>query len=286
MEDLERAGDIPHQSRVSPVRKSYLRFLELVGVRALYLFICASVQEPTLPSVGSAGATKGWSAEQLYERRSGSRYFAGANLIRTVLHLPVIAYGTIHGYKWVTLLFSFFAICHLLLTIVESYKSGIVDLIPEDEKGSEIDKFVPANFAAWWFAPKRWESEEFYHRIGIKPFQWMTTAIIKYIWLTKEERKQGVKVEYLRSMNPTQVLRFEVSTRVGEMVHMAMGLMDGIPLVLAITTKSGWGWVLYFAWIFWGDTWLGFLQRYHRLRVWKLVVRCRKKLESAGQDGS
>jgi hypothetical protein len=85
-------------------------------------------------------------------------------------------------------------------------------------------------------------------------------------------------------MNPIQVLRFEVATRVGEMVHMVMGLMDAIPLILAITTGSGWGWILYFAWIFWGDTWLGFLQRYHRLRVWKLVQRSRRKLALDHED--
>lgn len=256
-----------------------MKACEALGVRALYVFTASSVQEPILPSTKDAPEKKGWSAEQLHERRSGSRYFAAANMIRTVFHLPVIVFSVIYGFKWVTWLFSFFAVCHLLLALVESYKAGIVELVPPDEKGSEIDQFVPANFAEHWFSPKPWESEKFYHAIGIKWFQALTTLIIKHIWLTKAERKSGVEVEYLRSHTPVQVLRFEVATRVGEMVHMAMGLMDGIPLVLAATHKLGWGWVLYFVWIFWGDTWLGFLQRYHRLRVWKLVQRCRKKLE-------
>lgn len=286
MADAEGTGDVSYPGRVTSGRRAYLRFLELVGVRLLYRFIAASVQEPVLPSVGEAPSVRGWSAEQLYERRSGSRYFAGANLIRAVLHLPVIAYGSLYGYAWLTWIFSILAGGHLLLTVVESYKSGVVDLIPEDEAGSEIDTFVPANFVEGWFAPKRFETEAFYHAIGIKPFQWMTTAIIKHIWLTREERKRGVKVEYLRSMNPTQVLRFEVATRVGEMVHMAMGLIDAVPLVLSILVPQGWGWSLYFAWICWGDTWLGFLQRYHRLRVWKLVVRSRKKLENKGSSSS
>ncbi len=260
-------------------RRKYLRLLELIGVRGIYTFTANAVQEPILPDVRHAESTPGWSASQIYERRSGSRYFSWANILRTLLHVPVIVFGVLHNHALVIWLFCFLAIGHVLLTIVESYKAGIVDLIPIDENGSAIDHFVPANFYEWWFSPKFWESEKLYQVLGLKVFQHMTTYVISLTRLTLQERKSGMKVEYLGQMSPTQVLRFEVSTRVGEIVHGVMGLLDLIPLYIAISSQSHWGWVAYLIWILWGDISLGFLQRYHRLRIWKFVMKCRQRLE-------
>lgn len=264
---------------MKPRRTGYLRVCEALGIRALYVFTANAVQEPVLPDSKSAPSTSGWSQEQLAERRSGSRYFGWANVLRTFLHLPVIVFGVTEGFWVVTVVFSVLALGHILLGLVESYKTGIVQLIPVDPNKSSIDTFVPADFFHNWFRPKPWESEALYHLIGIKFFQYLTTLVISFTRLTREERKSGAKVEYLGKMTPTQVLRFEISTRVGEMVHGVMGVIDAVPLALAILYKSGWGWVLYLAWIWWGDIWLGFLQRFHRLRVWKFVLKCRERVE-------
>lgn len=264
---------------MSGIRRGYLRFLEMVGIRGIYVFTANSVQEPILPPVKLAPQERGWSEAQLYERRSGSRYFSWANILRTVLHLPVIGFGVFYNIALITWIFGFLAVGHILLTIVESYKAGIVEMIPVDEEGSHIDHFVPANFYEWWFSPKFWESEKLYQILGLRVFQHMTTYVISLTRLTRHERKQGQKVEYLGQMTPTQVLRFEVSTRVGEIVHGVMGLVDLIPLILAIQMKAHWGWVLYMIWILWGDISLGFLQRYHRLRIWKFVSKCRERVE-------
>ena len=282
MEDIKRSGDLTNKSRVTGSRVGYLKVLESIGVRRLYLFIAGSVQEPVLPTVAGAPTTKGWDEEQLEERLSGSRYFRNANLIRAALHVPVIVFGALHGYESLISVFAALALGHLLLALVESYKSGIVRMMPPDEDGVEVSEFVPANFGERWFAPKRWETDRLYGIIGIKPFQALTTFLIKHIWLTKDERKAGKQVEYLRSMSPTKILRFENATRVGEMVHLSMGAIDAVPLILAIWLGAHPAWIAYFVWIFWGDTWLGFLQRYHRLRVWKLVERSRRKLEARG----
>jgi hypothetical protein len=254
------------------------RVLETCGIRALHVFVSARVGERPLPTIEDAKTSTAYSAEDIAELQIQTRYFGKANFWRAVLHLPIILmFANSEAWRF-TFLFVTMVVFHSFLILIELYKASVIRNLKPGE-GGERPKFAdqkPVSWGDWYFSPKPWESEKAYARMGIKFFRWQVTYFMERAMLTKEQRKSGLKAEYVGGGGRAEVLRFESSTRVAEVVHLGMGAIDILPVIFVIQHQI-WLMLPYVLWICYGDFGLAILQRSHRLRVWKLVERMRAK---------
>ena len=258
-----------------------LAWLERAMIRKVFFLAPSGLVESALPLSGDAFHAKGYSEQLLQEKIEASRYFASANVSRTILHLPIVVMFYLAPDWWWKLagaMFTVFCLWHLLLVFLEIYKSGIMHRIPADPdaKGVPGETYVPTPWGDNYFTPRKWESERFYERLGIIPFQKFTLWYIYVARLTRQERKQGKQIEFVKHKSFSELARFENGTRIGEMVHSYFVGFDLIPVLYALLLHHP-GWIAYTLFILWGDSWLVLLQRYHRVRIWKTFVRIRDR---------
>ncbi|MEZ5163479.1 MAG: hypothetical protein R2688_06955 [Fimbriimonadaceae bacterium] len=98
--------------------------------------------------------------------------------------------------------------------------------------------------------------EEFYRAIGIEGFRAFVNWYIGNTRLTREEKKSGKKVEYVAKPAPNDLLRFEVGTRIGEIVHFIIALINIGPLVVAVQQHFHGYIIFHCAFFVWGDFYL------------------------------
>jgi hypothetical protein len=248
------------------------RFWEAVGARRLYDLVAKVTGDSLLPASGKA--PDGWTTGRLAEVRLGSVYFGAANAARACLYIPAIVVFT-QREAWPALAYTWGLVgVHALMVVVEDYKRALCDLhMPRAVEGDARPSGDPrpTNGEAW-FRPKRWESTRLYEAVGVLAFQRFVDRVMTV--LTHGPKAQ--RREYLKETTRARALEFERATRYSESVHSVAALLM-LPL-------AAWAWMLAPVWVAllctWfvvGDTWLVFLQRHHRLRVWPLVERLRRR---------
>lgn len=256
-----------------------LRLFELLGVRLFYRMMSRLAGERMMPPAGS-GELETWPAKSLSDAREGARYFLIANLCRLLVYvLPGLA--AVKERAWIPLgtmaiLVGFHCACILL----EIYKVQLSYLHQARVAGNPIEAQEPeppkdirlTRKLYWYFAPKKWETEQLYRWIGVELFKFLVTTYIYNTRLTREERQQGKKPSYVKGTTMQNAVQFVQDTRVAETIHL-FALLINVPLFLE-------GLILGLPSIVWCvlpvlilDTYLVLLQRSHRLRMWPLLER-------------
>ncbi|MFM9872327.1 MAG: hypothetical protein ACKVQS_02540 [Fimbriimonadaceae bacterium] len=256
-----------------------MRFLEFVGVRQLHLFTCRCTGENPLPSLSTASACHEFSGEQLWEMQSGARYFGLANFWRMIFHIPVLLLLIKFESGWIMWLYVVLVVFHASLLVMESYKSAVMAKISPSftVESAKEEPQISETWGDWLFAPKKWETDGLYRAAGLFMFQHLVEYVIDHLRLTKRERIEGKTVEYVgRSTN--DLIRFENGSRVSELVHLTMAVLDILPLAFVIW-KGLWLAVPYTFYVIWSDFYCALLQRLHRRRVWPIIMRARKQAE-------
>ena len=255
-----------------------LVWLERAGIRSVFFLAPQGRIEAKLPRVADAPHTNGYNPNVLNDKLEQGRYFSISNLSRLLLHLPIVFFFHHFGFWYYESLFVIFCVWHILLIVMESYKMGILTLIPPDPLATEPPgvEYRPNPWGDAWFLPKRFESVERYEKLRMEKFQSFTLWFMHLARFTKDQRAQGKKIEFVTHASYSELARFEAGTRVSELVHLIFCGFDLIPVVVAILTHQYW-WLIYHSWIFSGDSRLVLLQRYHRTRVWKTILRFRER---------
>ncbi len=256
-----------------------MRLLEMLGVRQLHLFTCRCTGESPLPSLSTAGSCREFSGEQLWEMQSGARYFGLANFWRMVFHIPVLLLLIKFENSWIMWLYVCLVVFHASLLVMESYKSAIMAKIQPNtniERPAETP-LRSETWGDWLFAPKKWETDGLYKAAGLFMFQHLVEYVIDHLRLTKRERQAGKTVEYV-GKSTNDLVRFENTSRVSELVHLTMAALDLLPFIFVIS-KGLWLAVPYTFYVIWSDFYCALLQRLHRRRVWPIIMRARKQAE-------
>ncbi len=257
-----------------------------MGFRGLYLTVCRLTGQRAIPSLAEVASAPGWSEEEKEDLLLSARYFSTGNFMRALLFVPFVIFGLTKSGWFIAGVFSVLITFHLVLMVMELYKLQLaLRLVPDHEKPPINKGPLPPTHGDWWFRPRAFETEAFYRMIGIKFFQWITTTYIQKTSISKVDRREGKKVEFVQRPNPHDLHQFELRTRVGETTHLITALFDLMPLIHAIATKSWW-WLPYILWIIYGDVGCTFLQRYHRTRVWPLLTRFRERDQRKAQESA
>lgn len=254
-----------------------MRILEILGVRQLHLFTCRCTGEMPLPSLSAASGCRQFSGDQLWEMQSGARYFGLANFWRMIFHIPVLLLLIKFESSWIMWLYVLLVVFHASLLVMESYKSAVMaKILPNPAvEGVKEGPQTSETWGDWLFAPKKWETDGLYRAAGMFMFQHLVEYVIDHLRLTKRERLAGKTVDYVgRSTN--DLVRFENTSRVSELVHLTMAALDLLPLAFVIW-KGLWLAVPYTLYVIWSDFYCALLQRLHRKRVWPIIMRARKQ---------
>jgi hypothetical protein len=265
----------------------FARLLELFGIRGFYQAMSRLAGERMLPGFAVDHA-EGWSQNKLGHVKEGSRYFLIANVFRlTVYVVPALA--AIHESAWIPLAtMGILVLFHVLCIVLETYKHQLCRVhgrrLAEGD-WPEMDEPDPPDIrlssrSDWYYAPRRWETEGFYRVFGMALFQNLVTNYIENTRLTREDREAGKKLVFLKGKGKDNTLAFVRDTRVAESIHLCAFFVNTPLLIegLVLGIKS-------FMWfivpVLVLDLYLVLLQRYHRLRMWPMIVRARSA--DAGQ---
>lgn len=244
-----------------------LNQFESIGIRAVYAWVSGIVKEPLIPP--SSGAIGSWTLANLKEAKEKTVYFAMANLSRAFCYVPqAVAFFLFKfwvGFAYVIALW----ICHFLLVLVEKYKRKLCDFwIPQvehsDKKPARLLPDPPANI----FRPRKFETEEFYRRIGVEHFRRFAVWVMSGMTYGFT----GKRMIFIQQPTRNQAVEFEKETRISETVHLTSAASVA-PLVVLSWLGAPLSIALWSTFIVVGDLLLSLLQRYHRCRVWPLIER-------------
>lgn len=250
--------------------RANLRLIEIMGGRLLYVGLAKIFRDRIMPPTGHPFA-QGFTQEDLAEISRNARYFGISNLGRVALNLPVILILILYSAWPVAWFVGSQCLMHLLVAYSEAYKRNLAESHKPDPEAiaseSQISPLVGS-----WFEPKKWESKKLYQKIGVDWFRVIVEGYINWARRTDEEKARGQVVAYLPTPSKNQILAFEAETRVGELVHFGMAILDAVPFVYGVATLNPY--LIFFTdYLVVGDIYLSLLQRFHRLRLWKFVQR-------------
>lgn len=247
-----------------------LRVMEALGVRLLYAALSKVFRSKLLP-LSSAKLAYGFDSQELSGIAKDAQYFGKSNFGRLILNLPVLLILLLSGGIFVFWFVAVQCLIHLLVGCAELYRSRLAAILPADPD-AQVTKRSTEPLKGRWFEPKSWESSRLYKKIGVDWFRVIVHGYIDRARLTKEERKTGQAIGYLQNPTRRQAVEFEAETRLGELVHYGIALLDSVPFIYGLVTANV-PLIIFTAYLFVGDIYLSLLQRYHRLRLWKFVQR-------------
>lgn len=259
-----------------------MELLERLGLRQFHLFVSKKAGEEPLPNLREAKESGGYSADQIEELRSATRYFGQANFWRLVFHLPVLLmFWRFDGY-WGAGLFLALVLFHTSLIVLETYKASVIQRLRPSDSVTEVIQIVRSEtWGEWWFSPKGWETDRVYRWMGMLWFKILVEYVINGLRLTPEQRAAGMEVEYVGT-KAEDVIRFENTSRVSELTHFSMALTGVFPVYFAVWHEL-WLAVPFTILVFYADLGCALLQRLNRRRIWPLVKRFRKQSERREQ---
>jgi hypothetical protein len=251
------------------------RLWEVLGIRRLYVLTAHMAGEVVLPDL-RGGATE-LSPESVEEIRRRSRYHEWANVVLFMTYFPGLVAGVLIGNLSFFLLHAILAGVNASCVLIERYKRSLALRLQSD--GQMGVQPIPSVRAPekpsgdWYFAPKRWESEALYQRLGVARFKEMLVDGVTACRYPPEERTTNAK--FMEGNSLEDLLGLERTTRISESIHLA-AFLGRLGMAIAFWGIE-FGIDLYFLVFLILDLYFVLVQRYHRLRVWKVVQRYRTR---------
>lgn len=269
-----------------PIRRWELggRLWEALGFRRLYLLTANMAGEVALPGLRE-GPTE-LSPEAVEEIRCRSRYHEWANVVLFMTYFPGLVAGVLIGNVPFLLLHIVLAGVNFSCILIERYKRTLALRLQRD--GQMGDQPIPSVRAPekpsgdWYFAPKGWESEALYRRTGVAFYKEMLVDGVTVCRYPPAERTTDAK--FMEGNSLEDLLGLENTTRVAESIHLA-AFLGRLGIAIAFWGIE-FGIDLYFVAFLILDLYFVLVQRYHRLRVWKVVQRYRTRRAAREPGGA
>lgn len=176
---------------------------------------------------------------------------------------------------------------HFLIVPIERYKRSLLDDWlghPEALTAGPADLEPPylrtkRELIHWYFRPFRFESEKFYERIFVDSYRTFVGWLTGLIESGANDEAKAQAPNSLKNPNIEQLDEFEKATRTSETVHL-IGILEHIPFVWAFLMKPYWLGLAAMLGIGYLNVYAIFLQRQHRARLFKLLLRRADRMEA------
>ncbi|MCC7102091.1 MAG: hypothetical protein IT206_03330 [Fimbriimonadaceae bacterium] len=176
---------------------------------------------------------------------------------------------------------------HFLIVPIERYKRALLTEWlnhPQALTDGAADLESPylrtrQELTHWYFRPLPFESERFYARIGVQSYRIFVYWLTGLIESGASEEAKAQAPNYLKNPSIEQLDEFEKGTRTSETVHL-LGIVEHLPFAVAFLAKPYWPGVAVMIGIGYLNVYAIFLQRQHRARLFKLLLRRADKMET------
>lgn len=176
---------------------------------------------------------------------------------------------------------------HWIVLPIERYKRALVEewlRHPEalTDDWVEQEEWYPRGekeLNHWYFAPKRFESEKFWDRIGVHSFRLFVFWLTRLAESISDSEAAQHAPNQLKSTDVRQLDKFERETRTSETVHL-IGILEHLPFALVFLQKLYWPGLIYLLGMAYLNLYAIFLQRHHRVRLFKLLMRRAKRAQT------
>ncbi len=220
------------------------------------------------------------SREYLLNKMLRGQYSEVVNAMCFCIYVGLAVVCWIPGHLGLTIFALLIAGHHFLIVPIERYKRALAQewlRHPEALTDEPADVELPYLRTAKelqhpYFRPLKFESEKFYDRIGVHSYR------VFVFWLTDlaksiaEDGAEEFAPNSLRSTKIEQLDKFEKETRTSETVHL-LGILEHLPFAIVFLSQVYWVGIVYLLGIAYLNVYAIFLQRQHRVRLFKLLLR-------------
>lgn len=260
------------------------RLYEWIGIRWIDLKLTALFGEAPLVRY-QPGDTQ--SRAFLARKSLRGQYSEIVNAMCALIYIGLIGVCLLQGFLGLAAFAGLITAHHLLILPIERYKRALLNewfAHPEALHDGPADPDPPYlrtvdQLRHWYFRPLSFESEKFYDRIGVHSYRifvfWLTGLIESFA--DEESRKQAPN--QIKNPSIEQLDQFEVGTRTSETVHL-VGILEHLPFAIVFIQKSYWLGIFYMLGIAYLNIYAILLQRQHRVRLFKLLMRRAQKLQA------
>lgn len=267
-----------HYMRLTPWERSG-RIYEWLGIAKLDRFLAGMFGATVVPRY-KPGLTA--SRNFLSDQYHRGRYSEVVNIICFVIYLVIMAFSVVHHLTWAFWYAVLLSLTHLQVIPVERYKRALISEWmnhPDQLTDEEIPirpRRSPEQLKHWFYSPRPFESEKFYDKLVVDSYRRFVS------WLTymsqAESRDNAPPVNALKKRSLEYLDDFEAGTRQSEAIHW-IGILEHIPFYVAFVNVQAWAALVWMIWPFYLNLWAIFLQRQHRARIMRLLL---KRADSSG----
>lgn len=257
------------------------RFYEFIGVAAVDRWL-ARVFGDQLIRPYSPDLTE--SSVRMREAFYKSQYVEVVNMMATLIHLTLLGLILWQGHMGLAVYCFLVMMVHVLPIPIERYKRACIGSWMAHPEALTSGDYTIAHRRSLgqlqhpYFQPKPWETEERYEKIGVWTFKRFA------FWLSSLSNKlpgdQESTTNTLGSRDLGRIDSFERGTRVGEAIHL-VGIAQHIPFWWWFAVTQYWVGLIYLLWPLYLNLYAALLQRQHRARIFRLLVRAAQKREAA-----
>ncbi len=257
------------------------RIYEVTGVAALDRFLCRIFGDTPL-SAYDPNRTE--SRQRIREAYYKGQYVEVVNIMASLIHLTLLILILFIGHVWLAVYCCLVMVVHIVPVPIERHKRACIMQWLAHDESLEDREYVLGHMRSLgqlrhpYFRPKPWETEELYEKLGAWTFKRFA------FWLSSLSNKlPGDEVSTANTLGSRDMARidaFERGTRLGEGIHL-IGIAQHIPFWWTFALQQYWVGLVYLLWPLYLNLYASLLQRQHRARIFRLLVRAAQKREAS-----
>ncbi len=260
--------------KLKPIEKTG-RIYEVQGYKWLDKQLCKVFGTVPIERY-SPGKTE--SFDRLVEVLHQGRYMEVVNAMSVTFYSVYVFFFFKDGYTalaWWTVVMM---LSHFITLPIERYKRALIiewlkhpEVLTDPEPGYPEPRSI-AQLNHWFYKPRGWESEKSYEKLGVQSFRTFVNFLTRLSEPDLSLPQPKYKPNTLKSTSYPYLDSFESSTRSSEFIHW-LGVIQHIPHWIVFIPQKYWIGLLLEGWLLYLNVFAGMLQRQHRSRMFKLLMK-------------
>lgn len=269
------------QSRMEANGRTY----EILGFRWCYLGLTQIFGETTLPDTHAIQgmptlSESGLDTSTLSKMYLATRYYEAVHLACATLTLPIVCSMLLYWHLGLFVYASTLFLLHCLNTFQERYKRCLCWLLlqkPTSEPAQSATASLSTDVqktAPKWFTPAPFETIKFYRTLGIERLRRIVLNVTTSTMLDTHQRANGEKHSFMSGHSQQHLHTFQQQTQTAEVSHI-VGVLLHFPFLWYFLREGFWTGGLYVLLLNFANGYCALLQRYHRVRMARILQRHR-----------
>lgn len=260
---------------IKPWEKSS-RIYEKLGIPRIDRTLSKFFGDDTLPTYKEGLVI---SKPLLLTKMFRGQYSEVVNFICTLIYIALGLLAWWSGVTWLVWLSVILMQHHLIVIPIERWKRIVGQEWREHPESLDPLGEIPSapirpksEITVRPWAPLRFESEQFYEKIGIKSYRTYVFWLLRLADTVADEEMREYTPHVMKSTNTQALDSFERQTRTSETVHW-VGILENLPYLGVWLWSGFWPGVAGILGVVYLNLYAIFLQRQHRARIWSVFLK-------------